>query len=129
MDTSKEYIKMCDCEEVQRHRNSTDNCKWFKMGDWRVKYHRDKEIILVFGDRLESWRKLPTTWLPRQDQIQEMMGMVSPESWYRSNTGWPAWDENFHGYADVFVDTGEKLWLCFFMQEKHGKKWDGEGWK
>ena len=66
MDTSEIYIGMCNCEEVQNQ----DCGGLYKMGT-------------PFGDVLfytnDKKGCSDDVWLPRQDQIQEML--ISDDSW------------------------------------------------
>ena len=121
MDTSETYIKMCDCPEVQEKQ---------PYGEDAVNsfFHR-KEMIYI-----ES----KTIWLPRQDQIQEMM------NWKNEYTFWK-WDtDTFDGevagsyYGQILDDEDlvlgvsrlsmEQVWLVFYMYEEHQKTWDGDKW-
>ena len=65
-------------------------------------------------------------FLPRQDQLQEMVGS-------------PAWDYKFSEFSNwldiepglsIFnsVTSMEQLWLAFVMKEKFNKVWNGEDW-
>jgi len=128
MDISETYIKMCDCEEIQA----------IKVGfilssnSWH-----DEHLVLCtqsekyYGDYF--WVKdnpKRTVWLPRQDQLQEM---VWDKLWeYCSNKisslSWGVW--NFYLQADdnYYPDSMEQLWLAFVMKENHNKLWDGADW-
>ena len=54
MDTSETYIKMCDCPEIQELMPRVHSQhEFYKTGD----------IVM----------KKPFVWLPRQDQLQEMV--------------------------------------------------------
>jgi len=121
MDTSKEYIEMCEkAVEVQR-----------------LKYKED------FGPNIASQWKFDigkTVWLPRQDQLQEM---VKDKLCRRNSTsyclvkhGYDVWfARNVGALLDSFIDSldwnpasMEQLWLAFVMKEEHGKTWNGENW-
>ena len=105
MDTSKEYIKMCDCEEIQTNRE----------------YHATNKDFWD-NDRI---------WLPRQDQLQEMLFPKIKE------------DEDITARHKIRVKyyywylldgiehksmSGEQLWLAFVMKEKFNKTWKGKDW-
>jgi len=111
VDTSEAYIKMCErAVEIQRKaRRSQRKEKW--SGEW------------VYSGAV---------WLPRQDQLQEMVGN-SPYNNIQ-NAMWSILD-NLHKYAftpnifNEFIPTSmEQLWLAFVMKEKYGKVWNGEEW-
>ena len=79
-------------------------------------------------------------WLPTQDQIQGMIigppaASYSVEGLFvRFHVFWN--DEKIReaiglpqGYStDHVFNSGEQLWLAFYMYEKHRKIWDGEKW-
>jgi len=107
MDTSKEYIKMCDCKEIQLFPLAS---KWERWSMW------------FFWDALFAGNALPDycspIWLPHQDQLQEMLD-DSPN---------PARMHNLLIWAGIEFDikdmrTWEQLWLAFVMWELHAKQW------
>ena len=119
MDTSKEYIKMCrQSEEIQKSYEGNG-----KIGDFVFNWAGRGNIVI------REWEDLKThqnTWLPRQDQLQEMMSKSY------GNCTW-------YGVLDVLIDyyqTGEykninsmeQLWLAFVMAEKYQKHWNGRDW-
>ncbi len=117
MDTSETYVKQCDCPEVQ--------------GKWKPDYlfgsvlygKFSKEIIACETNNLSG-----VVWLPRQDQIQEILLSDEDLKWnipklvgnfvpfFGSN-------KNYERFNSM-----EKLWLAFYMKEKHRKSWNGEKW-
>lgn len=133
MDTSEIYIKMCDCPEVQ------DGWK-VSVGDWYmyedVHYKEQRLEILGTDDganlSIFQAHKDENTWLPRQCQLQDMMGDISQiginvlvnkfyvfclETTYKE------------GYlTTAHFETMEQLWLAYYMFEKHKKAWNGEKW-
>ncbi len=119
MDTSETYIKMCDCPEIQdlRHRDS------WQEGDW-VWDNRYPDIFSALGGGHDRPYKPTTTWLPRQDQLQEMYQLTTTAHLIAAFNIW---------LKDAPVDmylwgAMEQLWLAFVMKEKHGKVWNGEEW-
>jgi len=103
MDTSKEYIQMCEkAVEVQELWNP-------KQKDYRA----------MGNERFE-------VWLPRQDQLQ---GMVNDNFWLQLGT-FSVWIQtpSEEKYRIKFKSM-EQLWLAFVMKEKFNKIWDGEDWK
>ena len=114
MDTSKEYIKMCDCPEIQEQMEN------FEEG---------------FKNENSAFCGTNLVWLPRQDQIQEMMFKNNPRDVCGLATGLA----NFMQGQQRFYKSGrvkklypvgsmEQLWLAFYMSEKHQKFWSKEGW-
>ena len=119
MDTSEIYIKMCDCSEIQGEGvlPSRKYVNWFHD---KKRKHNYESYGRADDDSL---------WLPRQDQIQEMM--------------WSKYCFSFISELDFIIQkikkdkvkaryywerflSWEQLWLAFYMQEKHQKTWDGE---
>ncbi len=113
MDTSKEYIKMCDCEEIQ-------NWTHKDLDEFDVVYPIDgcsdpiPASWVCAGLCPEEF-----TWLPRQDQLQEMV----KEDCHICLL------EKVIDFAEIdFNESFEQLWLRYVMKEKHNKTWNGEGW-
>ncbi len=144
MDTSEQYIKMCDCEEIQgRHT--------FSEGDW-FRYHSGycvEAIRAYFGGDIEdelcnaqadtscrcSSGHRQYLWLPRQDQLQEMV-----DEWWKENGdyGQPlikglydfamAYNPQPFREDELPIKSWEQLWLAFVMKSLHSKVWDGNSW-
>ena len=118
MDTSKEYIKMSDCLEVKNWFNEHYPLAHLKkLGG----YGKNKAT----DEHGNFWHlgKRKDLQLPRQDQIQEMIGdfsMVLPML--------PRLERLDRKYSDIFTSM-EQLWLAFYMYEKRGKTWDGKRWR
>ena len=111
MDVSKEYIKMCDCEEIQGEHKIYGEHDYYG-------YENDFEI-----------------WLPRQDQLWNMLGDISFEVYKGANV-------NPEGYGVSHYDSpydsepvwhfeGDSLEICLLkilMWEKHTALWTGTEW-
>ena len=148
---------MCDCEEIQgQWKPST--------GDWCISrngsYWGHRNLIIV-GKQFEIERpikcpipvispkapnynlpdevnKFSLIWLPRQDQLQEMVpeyshfGLVGafydfvfcPQNPDRTKGDEAKYVKD---YPKQFTSM-EQLWLAFVMKEKFNKRWDGEMW-
>lgn len=116
MDTSETYIKMCDCPEIQG--------KWqYQRGDWYAWSEGLKWFACpdTADDFIGFEGSCGKTWLPRQDQLQEMVGgMCSIDL--------------MADYLDATYDLGfepesmEQLWLALVMREKYNKDWNGKEW-
>ena len=145
MDTSETYIKMCEkAEEIQNDYNK-DNWK-----EWDYCYcELMKKIVVISGYEVDAgyyghglgWdNKLigqtegcegqgKHIWLPRQDQLQEMLSQHSLwsktlafEFFLRKEGSY-----DIKSYAFQFTSM-EQLWLAFVMEEKYNKVWNGENW-
>ncbi|MCP3680290.1 MAG: hypothetical protein GY782_08595 [Gammaproteobacteria bacterium] len=108
MDTSPEYIKMCE-----------------KAGE----IQKDKLEIISMKDFYDIENKL--VWLPRQDQLQDMIDHALEifksdlNQWSIDNA--LAIDDDNYIWIGYF-DSLERALLAFIMHEKYNKKWNGEEW-
>jgi len=138
MDVSEIYIKMCDCPEIQGQWKPNRN----KLNVFLVKkgyysngaepgngeYWVDQGDIAYCGENDRSWRleeELKNyTWLPSQDQIQEMLDckdiQIALHRLYQITEFW---------WIDKDLKSLEQLWLAFYMMEKHQKIWTGQKWE
>ncbi len=131
MDTSKEYIKMSseavEIQKLWKHRAGdlcsprfSDNITWivgFNVGFGDI---GDKDLI----------------WLPRQDQLQEMLDYPFPAQLVQDFANWCN-ENHYYGIGEgkkfkLLENLGqlsmEQLWLAFIMKEKYGKTWNGKDW-
>ncbi len=129
MDTSETYIKMCEKAKkiLPEHK--------YETGDWYSTVFHDG-VFLV--QDLDAWADVPlylrhpSECFPvyRQDQLQEMVGIRTPEDFERFHQSFSfPWEGEF-GIPDYMgvCTSMEQLWLAFVMKEKYGKTWDGEDW-
>lgn len=125
MDTSEQYVKMCDCPEIQSKWNLEKVFEPHYVCNKRLK---TTQSINRFGNSRRTLKK-EYTWLPRQDQIQDMMGKDYENTldmlcdFYAVITV-----DQPTGFQQMFEVSMEQLWLAFYMYEKHGGIWDGEKW-
>ena len=114
MDTSEQYIKMCEkAEEIQ-------NCE-----EASKQYRYPRNIYLGKGDYgyadFYQYKHSENIWLPRQDQLQEMVGSFE----HCCMRIVQYWDDDT-GFE--YCTSMEQLWLAFVMKEKYGKVWSGDKW-
>jgi len=85
----------------------------------------------VRGDLPIAYTAQQIIWLPRQDQLQEMVGVT--KAWQ-----FLEWIKRIsfeaHTPPQVFLQykqewSMEQLWSAFVMKEEYNKTWDGEEWK
>ena len=62
-------------------------------------------------------------WLPRQDQLQEMMNLKFPNL---MNYSHDRYYSNLRCYS--FHRSFEQFWLAFVMKERYSKTWNGKKW-
>lgn len=127
MDTSKEYIEMCkNAQEIQ---DIIIEEGVFKGADFyaNIKWDKSYKINIAdeggYNDVLDSY-----IWLPRQDQLQEMIEWkqqgIQERILYFSN-------ETSSGFEamNYMFDSFEKIWLAFVMKEKYNKIWKDGTWQ
>lgn len=127
MDNSKEYIKMCEkATEIQKLR---DNKKWVD-GDFFIDtVLKSRLLVSVHSNYIaEPYLQNHSIWLPRQDQLQDMVKYSLGELHYRfygyiQKLGYDTenWTTAFTKFASM-----EQLWLAFVMKEKYSKQWSTE---
>ena len=104
-----------------------------QKGDWGYEesvYNHpiEQQILHCVKDTME---KQGLIWLPRQDQLQEMVN--NPK--YKFSLQGGVFERLWKYYESIeFVDcfminSYEQLWLAFAMQEKFDKQWNGKEWK
>lgn len=135
IDTSEQYIDMCGAAiEIQAYRCGGQNVK----GDY---FWHPIDPIRVIGS--EAIRKIEdnSIWLPRQDQLQEILkqAMLATElkaGHLVENADISSWTLHCHFtlFVQEWIDIDnkysfEQLWLMYVMLTKFKKTWDGKEWK
>jgi hypothetical protein len=150
MDTSTIYIEMCEkATDIQQNWLNHDTEGDFAVPSKTVRSYngfwelQPNKVLIVGNDdeydltitKQGDINKTGAIWLPRQDQLQEMVGVKTAgdledcgllKGW-DDGSGWAAID----GYRDsrIFDNFSmEQLWLAFVMKEKYNKTWDGVDW-
>lgn len=142
MDTSKEYIKMCEeADGIQESWNpetgdyfgfaypkniAIEMCCGYSEEDKDSEYDYNKLMVWDF-DRIKHRKKEGCFWLPRQDQLQDMIVMEEPID----PTLWKL--EDFYNWCrqksqQAVSSSLEKLWFAFVMGKKYNKMWNGIEW-
>ena len=144
---TENYIKMCGkAEEIQKNLLGSGDFYayydevWesvafdtkklktgFKVGVYyEILRGQESDELNLYLNRKDSHKGI-LIWLPRQDQLQEMVKTdeVTPEL--------AVCDHLFHFVFWVKecsypFTSMEQLWLAFVMKEKYNKAWDGENW-
>ena len=121
MDISETYIKMCDCEEIQGNRT-------LLIGDWYQPRHYSpwtpSWVVVGSASDAEVAKKVfygMFIWLPRQDQLQEMVESIHPFDLLNKL-------QDFVRVMPIWCESMEQLWLAFAQKELHNKFWNGEKW-
>lgn len=138
MDTSEKYILMCEKAEEVQEAWKPDKGDFFILGiiNTRSK-HFAISILGCHWAECESCRtevddlRDECTWLPRQDQLQEMVYHEAVEPWlilddihstitpFSTETEVPI---SIKSQYAKFTSM-EQLWLAFVMHEKYQKRW------
>jgi hypothetical protein len=135
MDTSTEYLKMCDCPEIQDFRKEYG--QW-QDGDFAADKAAPRDISFHCSECDHEYGaefQLDCIWLPRQDQLQEMVDWKD----MRLIIEWRSVTHRFEWWADnpfsitaldyrAKVESLEQAWLHLVMYRKYGKRWSGKGW-
>ena len=134
MDTSEQYIKMCEkAEEIQKgHPQDGVGGHWHSgciilthEGDYYRVIDKEAERTCESCGNTETYiLSTRSIFLPRQDQLQEMV----VNDWADNFRKFIHWCFPSIGKVIPFVGSMEQLWLAFVMKEKYNKTWDGENW-
>jgi hypothetical protein len=124
MDLSPEYILMAEkAKEIQENWTPA-------VGDFTKDHNKLVNIyVMQYPDFPKGFPSVGgLIWLPRQDQLQEMMddfhgwGLVAI-----LNIG--GWDDKFNKENMDKFNTAEQFWLGFVMFHKFNKQWNGQDWE
>ena len=146
MDTSNKYIDMCtkatEIQDAWRNKLSNgvfdvlinspygDYVTWLSIGKYRVhicfqRTSNGNHIIVMNG---ANNKITDTIWLPRQDQLQEMVFLMeeTPNFEYiRKNWHGLGTNDSLYGLSESF----EQLWLMIAMFRLYAKSWLDENWR
>jgi len=140
MDTSKEYIKMCEkAGKIQNFRIYAVRGVIFKFEDGDVISH-SKTSIEIFKESTPDHDCDYTIddehiWLPRQDQLQGMVfhkGFIGDliKSFIDFCYDYDFHDKCYDGLKLKYEPWSmEQLWLAFVMKKKYNKTWNGKEWE
>lgn len=125
MDTSKEYIDMCEKAKELQHSCDEKTLKFIHhIVNWHINEHFEYSFRTFFVKK-EDDCSLQLIWLPRQDQLQDMMEYEYPIADLQISLN------NFIDDDSSILNeikSMEQLWLAFVMKKKHNKEWDGKNW-
>ena len=134
MDTSERYIEMCRAAvEIQKTWNPHTGDFYVSTSPF-IRY-TPQIISRVANFPMPASGEYSETWLPRQDQLQDMI-----------DDNFVAIFDQFHKYLRELVypdvanltsgctrceicGSAEQHWLMFVMSEKHGKHWNDAEWE
>lgn len=128
MDTSKEYILMCEKAEEIRKGWKTQAFDIYQDAGKTIRVIAEDYGCEFRGEDIDSygWER-DVLWLPRQDQLQEMVKSEPYFAWnYIGMLG--RWASKNITYS-ASLNSMEQLWLAFVMKENYNKIWNGENWR
>ena len=120
MDKTKEYIKMCGkAVEIQKQRVKSN-------GDFEVRFKNGVGTVEVYHHREITAHYKPENhlWLPRQDQLQEMVDWND----YQLTARFSEFVHFEAGCDNSLYKSMEQLWLAFVMSVKYDKVWKDDKW-
>ena len=119
------YIKQCDCPEIQnivieRVKNDGGWLRTSAVGLIVNAIAKDGEVFKFHLD----------TWLPAQDQLQEMVDDRDICIRRYANGPCKFWQKcsDYGEPEGMIFPSPEQLWLAFVMKENHGKVWSNYKW-
>ena len=116
MDTGKQYITLCQkAKEIQE--------SWQpREGDFIAGTYCG---VMVYT--ISSVYRDPVIWLPRQDQLQEIVGVSHVHPPFLDLQRWHDWAiiKVNADYWDKFASM-EQLWFAFIMKQRYNKVWSIE---
>jgi len=126
MDKSSAYIKMCESAKVIQKQWKPE------FGDFFVSMSLGltspcQPIVSDLEKKVSYLKTINAVWLPRQDQLQEMVIGQYATPWDLAIAFSNVLMGDNASYFDNF-DSMEKLWLAFIMIEEYKKKWKEEEW-
>ncbi len=128
MDTSPEYIKQCEkAEEIQKLKTPIVPVSLYRLTSGEVINGNTGDYIanVESNDCVLRYKYI---WLPRQDQLQEMV-KLHPFELIAKFHSFCMWDEQYEDAREnLLLVTMEQLWLVFVMNEKYNKVWNGTDW-
>jgi hypothetical protein len=125
MDKSSNYIKICESAKVIQKQWKPE------FGDFFVSMSLGltspcQSVTSDLEKKVSYLKTIKAVWLPRQDQLQEMVIEKYATPWDLAIAFSNVLMGDNASYFEQF-DSMEKLWLAFIMLEKYKKKWkDGE---
>jgi hypothetical protein len=133
MDYSTGYVKMCEgAVEMQRRWGVLAGDLFFEKGSSYATIAGVSEgAMSLVDERTMSdvvngvFKKSKAVWLPRQDQLQEMLEVTNPREAATLINEFLAEEGKTGGYR---CESLEQVWLFIVMKRMYDIVWDGEKW-
>jgi hypothetical protein len=126
MDTSSEYIKMCEKAEEIMH-------TWhYAFGDFFVSMtagisSEPQTLVSDLELHASYMHQIKAVWLPRQDQLQALILDQYATPWDLVIEFANTLMSDKASYFDRFPSM-EQIWLAYIMAKKFNKTWTGADW-
>lgn len=126
----KEYILMCDCEEIQEQWKKV-KCDFFAWIESDIVY-KIRQVGVPYGNLHPSGYGV---WLPTQSQLQRMVDKPYQSSnlemqnicrHAQLRTMFSSMGEFLKTIDQHTLTSMEQLWLAFVMKERYNKVWSTE---
>lgn len=148
MDLSKEYIAMCNVPEIQDNYSIPKAGDFISVGeigieivldyevrDFTIDDERQGLVVICDTEGLIEYRKGSFIWLPRQDQLQEMIGGDQVRYFY-TDYSYDTMPNHWELYREPYENEqkrydGQSIEQCFLkviMAEKFNKIWKNGEW-
>lgn len=126
MDISIKYIKMCEAaQEIQELRCWDEDGNNFQDNDFFYGKEPSGDCDNVIFESMPDFEDSNVkVWLPRQDQLQEML-KLDCKPWDFVRYFYKKMEGKITQYYLQF-DSMEQLWLAYIMQKKYNKIWNEE---
>ena len=125
MDKSSSYVKMCESAKVIQKKWKPEFRDFFVSMSLGMA-SSSQPITSDLEKKVSYLKTLKAVWLPRQDQLQEVVIENYATPWDLAIAFTNVLMGDNASYFEK-LDSMEKLWLAFIMFEKYKKKWtDGE---
>lgn len=128
---TESMVRICDCgEDVHWLSDTAPYCEYCGKKPEPKPHNGINAPFYVFENEPDK-----AIWLPRQDQLQEMLDPHKPDRPLRFQDETFSMLDDLYSFVNVndFPDSDmwsfEQWWLAFVMKEKFGKTWNGEEWQ
>ena len=119
MDESPEYVKRC------RKAVKIQELKPEEYGDFYATQDGETGVYGTEDTYVSNfWGELMLIWLPRQDELQEMVKGVSVYGLIHRMNHFVYGEDGETDFNDHSCISMEQLWLAFVMKAKYQKVWD-----
>jgi hypothetical protein len=126
MDTSPSYMKMCEkASEIKVYWKPDFGDFYISLAGGISSESQPITSELELG--LPYMNQIKAVWLPRQDQLQEIISDQYTEPWDLAVEFANALMGDDSDYFNRFLSM-EQLWLAYVMNQKFNKRWNGRDW-